>query len=329
MKKTAIFIFTAIILTVFTACGKAANSPAITPMPTAAPVQIQPEEAETTVASAPASTPVQTPTAVPTPTAAQTPTPTAAPAPTPTPSPVPTAAPAPTAALVTAPAIKITKSPTGETVDEGGKAIFIARADHAQSMTWIIVSPDAKTVYEIDKCPSEFSPLKVQGQGTEKITLTEVPYAINGWRIQCYFSGNGGPAYTNEAIITVNKANSQEAKAKSLAEDYKSVVRNYADYSHWSIGGVENFRYYAEQNYGEHQLTLTRGAINLVCTFDTYPADGTCYPVRLDWYENGTADLVDFYTFGSYDSEAWNHFEKRILDITAYYGDGTAGQGMQ
>ena len=95
------------------------------------------------------------------------------------------------------------------------------------------------------------------------------------------------------------------------------------------MGGVENFKYYPEQNYGEHQLTLTRGAINLVCTFDTYPADGTCYPVRLDWYENGTANLVDYYTFGSYDGESWVYFEKRILDITDYYGDATAGQGKR
>ena len=317
MKKTALFLITAIILTVFTACRNEAAYTGNTPRPTAAPAQMQFEapEADTT----------PTPTATPAPT----PTPVSTPAPVPAPTPVPVAIPVPSPAPVTVPAIRITKSPTGETVDEGGKAIFIARADHAQSMTWVIVSPDAKTVYEIDKCPSEFSPLKVTGQGTEKITLTEVPYAINGWRIQCYFSGNGGPAYTNGAIITVNKANSQEAKAKTLAEDYRGTVQKYADYSHWSVGGVENFRYYSEQNYGEHQLTLTRGAINLVCTFDTYPADGTCYPVRLDWYENGTADLVDYYTFGSYDGESWVYFEKRILDITDHYGDGTAGQGLQ
>ena len=202
MKKTALFLITAIILTVFTACRNEAAYTGNTPKPTAAPAQMQFEapEADTT----------------PTPTATPAPTPVSTPAPVPAPTPVPVAIPVPSPAPVTVPAIRITKSPTGETVDEGGKAIFIARADHAQSMTWIIVSPDAKTVYEIDKCPSEFSPLKVTGQGTEKITLTEVPYAINGWRIQCYFSGNGGPAYTNGAIITVNKANSQEAKAITM-----------------------------------------------------------------------------------------------------------------
>lgn len=36
------------------------------------------------------------------------------------------------------------------------------------------------------------------------------------------------------------------------------------------------------------------------------------------------ADLVEYYTFGSYDGKSWNHFEKRILDITDHYGDGTA-----
>ena len=215
MKKTVLFLITAIILTVFTACGNEAAYPVSTPRPTATPAQMQLESFE----------------------AEATPAPTPSPVPMPTPTPVPTATPAPSAAPVTVPAIRITKSPTDETVDEGGKAIFIARADNAQSITWIIVSPDTKTVYEIDKCPSEFSPLKAEGQGTEKITLTEVPYAINGWRVQCYFSGNGGPAYTSGAIITVNKANSQDVKARTLAEDYRGTVQKYADYSHWSVGG--------------------------------------------------------------------------------------------
>ncbi|MDO5444841.1 MAG: hypothetical protein Q4F31_04385 [Eubacteriales bacterium] len=316
MKKTAILLFLAFICIFTAACRKKTDYS--TPLSTMVPVHVQNQET--------GSSPEQTSTAVPAPVETPEPasTPTLAPA-----APIPTVAPAPEAAPTIALTIKITKNPIGEIVDEGGKAIFIARADNAQSITWIIVSPDAKTYYEIDRCPSEFSPLKVQGQGTEKLILTEIPYVINGWRIQCYFTGNGGPAYTSGAIITVNKVNSQEAAAKTLAEDYKSVVQRYAEYSHWSMGGVENFIYYSEQNYGEHQLTLTRGAVNLVCTFDTYPADGTCYPVRLDWYENGKADLVDYYTFGSYDGESWNHFEKRILDITDWYGGGTAGQDMQ
>lgn len=300
MKKPAILFITAAICITLTACGGRMNIPDVTP----APLQ------------------TETP-------AIQTPPPTEAPTPAPSATPAPASTPAPTAAPASKPQIKITKSPTGETVDEGGKAVFIAKADNADGIVWITVSPDAKTYYEVDKCPKDFEPLKVQGQGTEKIVLTEIPYAMNGWRIQCYFTGNGGPAYTNGAILKVNKADSPEAKAKSLAEDYRSVVRKYADYSHWTLGKVENFKFYSEQTYGEYQLTLTRGAINLVCTLDTYPKDGTCYPVGLDWYENGKTDLVKSYIFGSYDSESWNHFEKTVLDITDYYGDGTAGQGMQ
>lgn len=104
------------------------------------------------------------------------------------------------------PKVSITKNPTGETVTEGENAVFIARADHAEEIVWIAVSPDTKTVYELDKAPDAFEGLKVDGQGTEKLTLSSIPYAMDGWRIQCYFTGNGGPAYTKGAYLTVKKA---------------------------------------------------------------------------------------------------------------------------
>ena len=78
MKKTAILIFTAIIFTVFTACGKEAAYPTVAPTPTAVPAQVQLEEAKADVS------------------------------PTPTVTPVPTAAPTPSPAPVTAPTVRIT-----------------------------------------------------------------------------------------------------------------------------------------------------------------------------------------------------------------------------
>ncbi len=120
------------------------------------------------------------------------------------------------------PKVSITKNPTGETVTEGENAVFIARADHAEETVWIAVSPDTKTVYGLDKVPDAFKGLKIDGQGTEKLTLSNIPYAMDGWRIQCYFTGNGGPAYTKGAYITVKKA-----AVKADLSSFEGIIAQY------------------------------------------------------------------------------------------------------
>ena len=48
----------------------------------------------------------------------------------------------------------VTKQPTGETVDEGGVATFVATADYADEIIWRIVSHDASnTVQAADVLP--------------------------------------------------------------------------------------------------------------------------------------------------------------------------------
>ena len=61
----------------------------------------------------------------------------------------PVATPAPTPV----PYVKITKSPTGETVDAGGKAYFIAHADNDTSVTWVFTNSDMSIMcydYEVN-----------------------------------------------------------------------------------------------------------------------------------------------------------------------------------
>ena len=112
--------------------------------------------------------------------------------------PVNTPAPTPQQNLV-----KITKSPTSETVEAGGSAVFIAYADNSTGIVWITVSPDARTAYDINNAPSAFPGLQVSGQGTSVLTLSNIPSEMDGWRIQAYFNGNGGPLYTAGAYLTV------------------------------------------------------------------------------------------------------------------------------
>lgn len=100
--------------------------------------------------------------------------------------------------------VNLTKSPTGEIVDEHGSAIFIARADNATSISWRFVSPDTTVTYTDTEALSAFPGLSIEGLGTERIKLINIPYAMNGWKAQAKFEGYGGPVLSSGAPITVN-----------------------------------------------------------------------------------------------------------------------------
>lgn len=100
----------------------------------------------------------------------------------------------------------ITKDPTGETKIEGGSATFIAYADNATEIVWLLVSSDGKTTYRCADAPSHFPGLQVSGLGTDTLVLSNLPLSISGWSIQAMFNGEGGPLYTKKALLTVNRA---------------------------------------------------------------------------------------------------------------------------
>ena len=98
----------------------------------------------------------------------------------------------------------ITKHPTGETVEEGGMAQFVARADHATDYVWSILSPDGAMSYPLTGVPAAFAGLEISGNYTECLTLSNIPYALNGWEVLCEISGPGGSATTNGARLVVD-----------------------------------------------------------------------------------------------------------------------------
>lgn len=96
----------------------------------------------------------------------------------------------------------ITKNPTGETVEVGGTAQFVARADGATSFVWRIVSADTTNTVTAAEAPSYFG-VTVSGQDTERLTLSNIPKSMNGWAIECKFTNAAGSSYTTGAILTV------------------------------------------------------------------------------------------------------------------------------
>ena len=97
--------------------------------------------------------------------------------------------------------VRVTKSPTSESVPYGGAAIFIARADYDTSITWYIANSDASVIYNVSDAPAHIQGLVVYGQGTETLTLCEIPSWMNGWQVQAGFTGKDGPVYSDVAHI--------------------------------------------------------------------------------------------------------------------------------
>lgn len=153
--------------------------------------------APATATPGPVVTDTPVPTATPMPTAS--PTPTASPAPENTP--VPTLAPPPEGLP------SITKDPTGETVTEGGTAIFIARAWDAVDIQWLLSDPEGKEIIDASEGARRYPGLRVFGQGNETLTLSGIPNEMNSWQVFCRFTGKTGASVDSaKAAVTVRKS---------------------------------------------------------------------------------------------------------------------------
>lgn len=127
-----------------------------------------------------------------------------------TPSPTKTPQPAGTAP-------KITKHPTGETVEVGDAAKFIARADNASKFTWRIVSKDTTCTYKATEAEYYFPGLVVSGEDTDTLILSSIPASMDSWSVECMFQNDYGNSFTNGAIITVIKDEPEPTPAPTKA----------------------------------------------------------------------------------------------------------------
>ena len=103
--------------------------------------------------------------------------------------------------LVEKAVLKITKHPYGETVNVGGSCAFTARADNDDSRHWFFIKGD--TVVDAVDAPSYFPGLAVSGTTAEKLKLSHIPAALNGWAVYCVFYGSDSSIATDVAPIAV------------------------------------------------------------------------------------------------------------------------------
>ena len=153
---------------------------------------------------------------------------------------------------------KITKSPTGETVDAGGSALFIAASDDATRAVWHFVSPDLSQDIEYTEAAQMFSGLNIIDADTDSLVLKSIPESLNGWSVYCRFSNAIGSSDTDRATITVNAAKAPEQQQVSF--DYTGTFT---------------------------EVRAQRGTL-------TITGSPSLYEVTVDWYEGPTEYITTF-----------------------------------
>ena len=99
---------------------------------------------------------------------------------------------------------KITKSPTNETVTEGGHCYFLAKYENAIWAVWHFVSPDGSRDLTYEEAAKEFPKMQIEGGMYSQMKLSNIPVDISGWKVYCQYSNRSGAVNTDTATITVN-----------------------------------------------------------------------------------------------------------------------------
>lgn len=105
--------------------------------------------------------------------------------------------------------LAITKHPTGESVNAGGKATFIAKAEGAAAFQWRLVKNDGTGGFiRVDEAPFYFNGLQVIGADTDTLVLANIPASMDGMSVICVFYADAARTQfkiTNSARLTVKQ----------------------------------------------------------------------------------------------------------------------------
>jgi len=176
--------------------------------------------------------------------------------------------------------VTITKNPIGESLAVGGRTWFIAHADNATSLTWLLTSPEGKS-HTIDEAMEANPGLQLLELPEDTLGISNVPASLDGWSVQARFDGPGGSAVTTPATIHVD----------NFVSAYGTVISNY--YRAYSSGN--NTGEYAWNNNISEMIAYSQNAGYALLDLNS---DGTAEliiaGIGTDSFSNGM--IYDLYT---------------------------------
>lgn len=203
MKKILVTLASIALALVITGCGMAVMNSVSDPSVTITPTDVTP-----TVQVYPAqvvlSTPSPSPTFTPAPTVVTTLIPVPSASQQSTLPPYTTAPSTPSSLQPPVPALPIiTKSPTDETVEEGGSCWFIAKYENATTAVWHFLSPDGQTDLTYESAQNRFPKMEIVNGMYSDLQLKNIPLDLDGWKVFCRYGNSYGTTDTGKATIYV------------------------------------------------------------------------------------------------------------------------------
>lgn len=113
----------------------------------------------------------------------------------------------------------IRTQPADQTVKEGGKCNFTIKQSGATGITWRFFNPMTGESVLASQAAARFKGLKVSGQNSEKLRLSNIPGQLDGWQVYCTLANKNGKIDTEYAtlIVTDKKGNRINPEAASAA----------------------------------------------------------------------------------------------------------------
>lgn len=195
--------------------------------------------------------------------------------------------------------VTVTKSPTGETVEKGGKATFVAHAANSTGITWRLVSSDGQETINVSAVADYFAGVTTWGLGTDSLTIKNIPENMNGWQVEAKFDGPEGPVYSAGARITV-----VGSSANGTTNDKNKTGRVVVGGANGSVPTITAQPTGAELTSGKSTtLSVTAGV-----------ADGST--LRYQWYVSNSDDTTAGQAIAGATSASYTPGE---LEGTRYY----------
>ena len=133
------------------------------------------------------------------------------------------------------------KHPGPETVKEGDWCSFVVSGMYVGSYEWIFETPEGGTV-PAERLKEKFPDVRLEGLGTGKIKVFNIPYGMNGWKVYCteWSADKLSFVNTNSTTLTVTSDAPQptptpeptpapEAQEQTLAELIRRPQLSYEE----------------------------------------------------------------------------------------------------
>jgi len=213
--------------------------------------------------------------------------------------------------------IVITKSPTGERVEVGDSAKFVARAQNAERVVWRIVSNDTTNTVRASEAATVFPGLQVSGLDSSTLVLSNIPSSMDGWRVEAQFWNGNKHAESMGAEITIVDSQGTPVRSQATPVPTQAPTFNFQPTNAPSVSAndmpVSNDGRTANISVQPQSIELMPGDSYTLSVIATSPNNGT---LSYQWYSSATSNRSAALPIGGAQDASYTINQ---TDGTAYY----------